>query len=61
MVLKRPDRRIGRGLVMEWSERCEAVTEQTRDPTEKGQNYDTVCKKCGHKNFHIQGFNYNLM
>jgi hypothetical protein len=47
-------------LNMEWCEVCKELTEQT-EPPEHGENYDTKCNKCGHKNFHIQGFNYNLM
>lgn len=48
-------------LDSDWCERCEKVTDQTKDPTQKGENFDTICSKCGHRNFHMQGFNYNLM
>lgn len=48
-------------LTMEWCERCKELTEQIEPPKPHGENYDTKCRKCGHDNFHIQGFNYNLM
>jgi hypothetical protein len=47
-------------ITQEWCERCKEITDQT-EPANHGENYDTTCCTCGHKNFHIQGFNYNLM
>lgn len=43
----------------EWCNKCKDFTPQIK--LNDGENFDTECTKCHTKNFHIQGFNANLM